>query len=94
VCTYIEKATLLADRFFPDSVADLTDITDTTFSRDTFLADPLVLPQTVTADDVKQTLRYTRAWKALGDDGLPVGFLRACGPLLYYTLAAIATASF
>jgi hypothetical protein len=23
-----------------------------------------------------------------------VGFLRACGPLLYYTLAAIATASF
>jgi hypothetical protein len=51
--TYIEKATLLIDRFFPDSVADLINITDTTFSRDTFLADPLVLPQTVTADDVK-----------------------------------------
>jgi hypothetical protein len=53
VCTYIEKATLLIDRFFPDSVADLIDITDTTFSRDTFLADPLVLPQTITADDIK-----------------------------------------
>jgi hypothetical protein len=53
VCTYVEKATLLIDRFFPDSIADLTDITDTTFSRDTFPADPLVLPQTVTADDVE-----------------------------------------
>jgi hypothetical protein len=93
-CTHAEKATLLADRFFPDSVADLTDVTDTTFGRDTFPADPLVLPQTVTADDVEQTLRYTGAWKAPGDDGLPVGFLRACGPPLYHTLAAIATASF
>jgi hypothetical protein len=73
-CTYTEKATLLIDRFFPDSIVDLIDVTDTTFGRDTFLANPLVLPQTVTADDIKQTLRYTRAWKALGDDGLPVGF--------------------
>jgi hypothetical protein len=53
VCTYIEKATLLIDRFFPDSIVDLIDITDTTFGRDTFPADPLVLLQTVTADDVK-----------------------------------------
>jgi hypothetical protein len=53
VCTYIEKATLLTDRFFPNSVADLTDITDTTFGHDTFPANPLVLPQTVTADDIK-----------------------------------------
>jgi hypothetical protein len=94
VCTHAEKATLLTDRFFPDSIADLTDVTDTTFGRDTFLADLLVLPQTVTADDVEQTLRYTRAWKALGDNRLPVEFLRACGPLLYYILAAIAIASF
>jgi hypothetical protein len=43
VCTHIEKATLLIDRFFPNSIADLTDVTDTTFSRDTFLADLLVL---------------------------------------------------
>ena len=41
--THAEKATLLADRFFPDSVADLTDVTDTTFGRDTFPADLLVL---------------------------------------------------
>jgi hypothetical protein len=44
VCTHVEKATLLIDRFFPDSVADLIDVTDTTFSRDTFPANPLVLP--------------------------------------------------
>jgi hypothetical protein len=44
VYTYIEKATLLTDRFFPDSVADFIDITDTTFGRDTFPANPLVLP--------------------------------------------------
>jgi hypothetical protein len=74
-CTHAEKATLLTDRFFPDSVADLTDVIDTTFGHDTFPADPLVLLQTVTADDVKQTLQYTRAWKALGNNGLPVGFL-------------------
>jgi hypothetical protein len=43
VYTHTEKATLLTDRFFPDSVVDLTNIIDTTFSRDTFLADPLVL---------------------------------------------------
>jgi hypothetical protein len=53
VCTHIEKATLLTDRFVPDSVADLIDVTDTTFGRDTFPADPLVLPQTITTDDVK-----------------------------------------
>jgi lipoprotein signal peptidase len=53
VCTHVEKATPLIDRFFPDSVVDLIDVTDTTFSRDTFLADPLVLLQIVTADDVK-----------------------------------------
>ena len=59
--TYIEKATLLANRFFPDSVADLIDVMNTTFGRDTFLANLLVLPQTITADNVKQTLQYTRA---------------------------------
>jgi hypothetical protein len=53
VYTHVEKATLLVDRFFLNSVADLIDVTDTTFSRNTFPADPLVLPQTVTADDVK-----------------------------------------
>jgi hypothetical protein len=56
VCTHVKKATLLVDRFFPDSVADFIDVTDTTFGRDTFPADPLVLPQTVTIDDVKQIL--------------------------------------
>jgi hypothetical protein len=53
VCTYVKKTTLFIDRFFPDSIIDLIDITDTTFSRDTFPADLLVLPQTITADDVK-----------------------------------------
>jgi lipoprotein signal peptidase len=53
VCTHVEKATLLIDRFFFNSIVDLIDITDTTFSRDTFLADLLVLLQTITADDIK-----------------------------------------
>jgi hypothetical protein len=43
VYTYIEKATLFIDRFFFNSIVDLIDIIDTTFSRDTFLADLLVL---------------------------------------------------
>jgi lipoprotein signal peptidase len=53
VCTHVEKATLLIDRFFSNSIVDFIDIIDTTFSRDTFLADLLVLLQTITADDVK-----------------------------------------
>jgi hypothetical protein len=53
VYTYTEKATLFIDQFFPDSVADLIDVTDTTFGRDTFPADPLVLLQTITVDDIK-----------------------------------------
>jgi hypothetical protein len=53
VCTHVEKATLLIDQFFPDSIVDLIDITDTTFSRDMFPADLLVLLQTITADDIK-----------------------------------------
>jgi hypothetical protein len=53
VYTYVEKATLLIDQFFPDFIVDLIDVTDTTFSRDTFPADPLVLLQTITADDIK-----------------------------------------
>jgi hypothetical protein len=61
VCTHAEKATLLTDQFFPDSIVDLINVIDTTFGRDTFPADPLVLPQTVTTDDVKQTLQYTGA---------------------------------
>jgi hypothetical protein len=43
VCTHVEKATLFTDQFFPDFIINLIDITDTTFSRDTFLADLLVL---------------------------------------------------
>jgi hypothetical protein len=42
-CTHVEKATLLTDRFFPDFIVDLIDITDITFGRDTFPANPLVL---------------------------------------------------
>jgi hypothetical protein len=53
VYTHVEKATLLIDQFFPDSVVDLIDVTDTTFGRDTFPADLLVLLQNVTADDIK-----------------------------------------
>ena len=43
---------------------------------------------------MEHTLKYTGVWKAPGEDGLPAGFLRACGAPLYQAIAAIATSSF
>jgi hypothetical protein len=53
VCTYVEKTTLFIDQFFSNSIVDLIDIINTTFSYNTFLANLLVLSQTITADDIK-----------------------------------------
>jgi hypothetical protein len=85
-----DKATVLGRRFFPESVADLSDVVldlqDEQYQRFT-------IDDAVTEEDITNVLRKTGAWKAPGPDLLPTGFLKACGRPLAKLLAAIATAS-
>ena len=85
-----EKATILARRFFPDSVADLSDVDldlqDSQYQRFT-------IDNTVTKAEITEILQKTGAWKAPGPDLLPTGFLKACKGPLAKLLAELATAS-
>ena len=87
--SHVDKAAVLACRFFPQSVADLSDIhlnlQDTSYQR-------FPINQTVSAADITAILKKTGAWKAPGLDLLPTGFLKACKAPLARLLAQIATA--
>jgi hypothetical protein len=78
----------LACRFFLQSVADLSDIhldlQDTSHQW-------FPINQTISIADITAILKKTRAWKALGLDLLPTGFLKACKALLARLLAQIVT---
>jgi retron-type reverse transcriptase len=43
---------------------------------------------------IEDIIRNSRPWKAPGDDGLPIGLLKACGKPLFRALAALASSSF
>ena len=90
--THQEKCETLCERFFPNPVADLLDITDTGFPRQSF-AEKFQVPQEVDEDDIKEALKRPGQWKAPGPDLFPTGFLKACGGPLRRALAAIASAS-
>jgi hypothetical protein len=83
------KAAALAQRFFPQSVADLSDIQldfqDESHQR--FSVD-----QVVKEAEIATILKTTGAWKAPGPDLLPTGFLKACKAPLARLLAELATA--
>ena len=48
----------------------------------------------VIAEEVKGALKKIGNWKALGFDGLPAGFFKACRDPLATIIATLATASF
>jgi len=50
------------------------------------------LRQDVTSGDIEEALANTSPWKAPGEDNLPTGLLKLCGPPLYDLLAVLATA--
>lgn len=79
---------------FGNPYADLSDITDTSFVQYTFPEPRAQLLRSVTAADVAAALGRTKPWKAPGHDGLPVGFLRACGLPLCRAIADLTNASF
>jgi hypothetical protein len=89
--SHAEKAALLAERFFPAPLADLSDILDRTFSDESG-EQRFEIERTVCTDDVQGILRNASAWKAPGLDDLPMGFLRACGKPLAKIIAAITAA--
>jgi hypothetical protein len=86
-----EKAQALRAMFCPKVEAGLDDITDTTFTGETF-SQALKVCQEVTADEIIALIRTRRASKAPGNDSIPNDFLKAMGLLLAKTVVAIAMA--
>ena len=90
--THQDKARALAGRFFPSPEADLTDIQDPDLQEQW---DPrFSIEEKVTTRDIEATLSKISPWKALGDDYLPTGLLKACGRPLFEVLAVLAEACF
>ena len=90
--SHAERASLLAEKFFPCPEADLSDLDGAEASTGTPPA--LDIPQGVSPDDIQQVIKCTGAWKAPGEDLLPAGFLKACGKPLLEVLSSLVEASF
>lgn len=88
--THSEKAALLAERFFPNPPADLSDLD----GPQQLPTSSFAIKKEVTSSEVAAILRNTAAWKSPGEDLLPVGFLRACGQPVYDVLATLISKSF
>jgi hypothetical protein len=84
------KASVLARRFFPHSVADLSDVQ---FDLQDDSHQRFPIDQVVKEAEITLILKKTGAWKAPGPDLLPTGFLKACKGPLAKLLARVATAS-
>src|SRR5436190_13006668 len=92
--THREKTRLLAERFFLNPDADLSDIVDRSWSDESFQG-PFTVGREVNAAEVTEILCKTGAWKVPGTTNwLPTGFLKACRTLLAEALARITNASF
>ena len=71
--------------------ADLSNIYDTLF-QDSFFQDSLEVPKLAISEKVSSLLRARKLYKALGNDYIPNGFLRAMGSKLAETVAQLANA--
>ena len=87
--THDQKASALAERFFPDPPANLTDVEDQTFLGSWNPGFDVV--QAVTPTEITEAIGRASPWKAPGEDLLPMGLLKACGAPLAEVLALLAT---
>ena len=87
-----EEAAALRARFYPTVEADLSDITDTSFTDNTFKSPSLDVSSRITAEEVGSLLQARRLYKAPGNDSIPNGFLKAMGPQLTKAVAGLASA--
>ena len=71
----LEKAEFLRARFYPTIEADLTDIEDFSFSRESFPPNSIEVNRKATREEVELILKSRKPFKALGIDGIPNGFL-------------------
>jgi hypothetical protein len=53
-----------------------------------------IIFQRVIKDEIKDIIKSIKSWKAPGKDNILTGLFKACGKLLYKTLAALVTSSF
>ena len=79
----------LAERFFPDPPANLTDVEDQAFLGS--WNPGFDVSQAVTPTEVTKAIGGASPWKAPGEDLLPMGLLKACGMPLAEVLAVLAT---
>jgi len=86
-----KKAEALKARFYPTTEVDLSDIYDTLF-QDSFFQDSLEVPKLAISEEVSSLLRARKLYKALGNDCILNGFLRAMGPKLAEAMARLANA--
>lgn len=85
--THQGKAKALARKFFPSPPADLSNINDLALIEDW---EPTIsLSTTVNTGDITKALSRAAPWKAPGEDGIPMGFLKACGKPLTRVLAVL-----
>ena len=90
--TIMEKAEFLQARFYPMIEADLTDIEDLSFSRDSFPPNQIEVGQEATREEVESILKSRKPFKAPGIDGIPNGLLQAIGTKMAEAIARLATA--
>ncbi|EAQ90760.1 hypothetical protein CHGG_02695 [Chaetomium globosum CBS 148.51] len=87
--THDQKASALAEGFFPDPLANLTDVEDQAFLGDWNRG--FDVSQAVTPTEIAKAIGGASPWKASGEDLLPMGLLKACGMPLAEVLAVLAT---
>ena len=86
------KAELFAERFFPNVTPGVFPPSDAELAAEPH--PPLVhMNLDITEADVRDALAQTAPWKAAGPDGLPAGFLKACGSPLDKALSKIYSTS-
>jgi hypothetical protein len=90
--TILEKGEFLQARFYPTIEADLSDIEDFSFSRESFLRNSLEVSQEATKEEVESILRSRKPFKTPGIDGIPNGFLQAMGSKMAEAIAQLAMA--
>ncbi len=73
--TYQGKAKALAGKFFPSPLANLLNIHDPALVEDWELI--VGLSTTINVGDIVKALSRAALWKALGEDSIPMGFLKA-----------------
>jgi hypothetical protein len=90
--TIMEKAEFLRARFYPTIEADLTDIEDFPFSRESFPLNSIEVDRRATREEVESTLKSRKPFKAPGIDGIPNGILQAMGTRMAEAIARLASA--